>query len=884
MATDEDAINKAEYAQSLGIALQLALVNLLTLYGVKPSAVVGHSSGEIASAYVAGALTMREAIICSYMRGLSTKRLTRKGGMAAVGLGRASVLPFLLPGVELACENSPKSTTLSGDADVLEDVMAAIKEKSGDTFVRKLQVDTAYHSSHMEEVGSDFENMLAPYLSAKQTSLPVYSTVTGSLVPPEMRLDPLHWRQSLESPVLFDSAVRAMLGNLPSNAVLVEIGPHAALKGPLRQIIQANCSSTTPPAYISTLVRKEDSMRSLLTAVGQLYSSGCDVNFGQVNPEGPILTDLPLYSWDHSTEYWNESRISNAWRSREHPHHELLGSSYPATGGSSHVWRNLLRSLEIPWLRDHVIVNDVIFPCAGYIAMMGEAIRQVTGSVAYTLRNLAVKSALLLRDTDTLEIITTMRLTTLTDYTKSSWYEFSVSSFNGAVWVEHCIAQGKAAGSDVPESQVAQSSAFARTVPEKYLYQRMERVGLNFGSRFRLLRTISADTESSTARAEIKSGGDACEAEYAAHPTSIDALLQLSVVANSRGVSRHMGSLQVPSRIDHIYVNQADGELVAEAAARPDDTTGLVDITAVKPKGGNKVAIKLEKVKFLRLDTGDDDDSAKRHQQSVGRCTWRPDIEFCDVKGLLRPGEQSREIKVELEYVTTLCILQLLDVVDSGVLTPDDHLTKYVSWLQNERENMSQGKYKLVPQAIEWVNMDAKSRRLLLESHKATVDTLENSSASTLASLICYVAQPDNIMAMCSKEIHPLQILTEEGRLTEWYNNINQLLDASDFFALSAHAQPNMKILEIGAGTGGTTGHILNALQSENGTRMFAKYSFTDISSGFFADAQGRFKAWEGIEYTVLDITKDPISQGFTAGGYDIVLASNVSARGHLEL
>ena len=142
----KDIINKAEFAQPLSTALQVALVNLLAKCGVTPGAVIGHSSGEIAAAYTAGAITMAEAIICGYLRGLVAKRQTSTGGMAAVGMGRDAVSPYLIDGVQVACENSPKSVTISGDTDALEKTLEAIKAREPDVFLRRLHVDIAYHS------------------------------------------------------------------------------------------------------------------------------------------------------------------------------------------------------------------------------------------------------------------------------------------------------------------------------------------------------------------------------------------------------------------------------------------------------------------------------------------------------------------------------------------------------------------------------------------------------------------------------------------------------------------------------------------------------------------------------------------------------------------
>lgn len=110
---------------------------------------MGHSSGEIAAAYAAGALSARDAIIAAFYRGHVCKSAKKIGGMAAVGLGKEDVSPYLAPGVRVACENSNSSVTLSGDLDILEEVMSKIKEAKPDILVRKLQVEMAYHSSKL---------------------------------------------------------------------------------------------------------------------------------------------------------------------------------------------------------------------------------------------------------------------------------------------------------------------------------------------------------------------------------------------------------------------------------------------------------------------------------------------------------------------------------------------------------------------------------------------------------------------------------------------------------------------------------------------------------------------------------------------------------------
>ena len=139
-------ISKAEFSQPLSTAIQIALVNLLRSWGVIPAAAVGHSSGEIAAAYTTGSLTCREAILAAYFRGWVTRTKLADGAMAAVGLGADGVRSYLTKGVVIGCENSPNSTTVSGDRTALANVIATIQRESPDVFVRSLHVDNAYHS------------------------------------------------------------------------------------------------------------------------------------------------------------------------------------------------------------------------------------------------------------------------------------------------------------------------------------------------------------------------------------------------------------------------------------------------------------------------------------------------------------------------------------------------------------------------------------------------------------------------------------------------------------------------------------------------------------------------------------------------------------------
>ncbi|KAK5996429.1 Highly reducing polyketide synthase gloL [Cladobotryum mycophilum] len=867
---EEGEIAKAEFSQPLCTAVQAGLVNMLAKCGIKASSVVGHSSGEIGAAYAAGALTMAEAIVTAFYRGQTAKAQTSpKGVMAAVGLGLEAVSPFLVEGAVVACENSSKSVTLSGDKLAVAQTLEAIKAHDPAIFARKLHVDMAYHSHHMKEIGEVYEGLLKKHLAPKSAIIPFYSSVTGHLASYKSSFGPAYWRSNLESPVLFNTAVRALLKDLNQETLFLEVGPHSALQGPLRQIFQD--SGKKAPTYVPTLLRNNDSFVSLLSSVGRLYTHGLPIDFAVVNPAAPILIDLPTYPWDRNVEFWNESRVSEAWRLKKHPHHEILGSRLLESSDMEPSWRNRLRCANVPWLKDHKVKNDIIFPCAGYIATVGEAIRQMTGSVDFTLRNVVIKNAMMLQETEVLETITTAKPTRLTDSADSTWYDFSIMSYNGSAWIKHFVAQGRAGQEHPPPKPTIVKHP--RRLAADFWYERLRRLGLNYGPRFQGLKEISADTEDTKATAAIQNNPEP-GTRYAVHPTALDYCLQLFTVAMTRGIARGLETLSLPASIGSIYVSPGSSpNLTAEATARTSPKGAIMgDVIAMTET--NEVAVYLENGLFNPLEGGDEPDNMD--SVAAARLEWRPDIEFLNPGTLMRRTTDKREARVLLEQVTAICILQTLDRLQSLAL-PSGYLSKHVSWLQREKQRMLEGEWKeLVPEAEKWVSMDAKRLDPLMDLVFLQLDGLGDIDATGLAQMSRRVSTSQSVQDIFLEKLNPLQLLIEDNGLTSMYNFFRGLVNTDEFFSLCAHAQPNLRVLEIGGGTGGTTYDVLKALISKEGNRMYSQYMFTDISSGFFSAAQERFKDYSGMSYQALDITKDPAKQGFELGTYDLIVASNV--------
>ncbi|RDA95780.1 hypothetical protein CP533_5176 [Ophiocordyceps camponoti-saundersi (nom. inval.)] len=870
----EESIHKSEFAQPVSTALQIALVNLLGKCGGIPSAIIGHSSGEIAGAYAAGALTMTEAILVAFYRGLAMKKQTRKGGMAAIGLGRDHVLPYLVNGTIIACENSPQSVTIAGDEEALEHTVLAIQLKHPNALTKRLRVDMAYHSHHMYEVGEKYQKALEDHiLSDKKAFHPFYSSVTGKRVAGTIMFGPSYWRQNLQSPVLFSTAVTALLNDISNDVVFLEIGPHSALQGPLRQIFQAHHARSL--SYIPTLIRGANSTLSLLKAIGRLYTQGVMVNFSFVNPPAPILTDLPNYDWDHRLEFWYEGHASRALRQKKFPYHELLGSRCLESSDSEPSWRHTLYSSDLPWLKDHRIGIDIVYPAAAFVAMLGEVIRQLTGCTTYSLRKVVIKTALILHESEGIDIMTTARPSRLTDNANSSWYDVTVSSFNGTSWLQHCVGQAKG-GEEIVSTRISlPQDAYPRAVPEGPWYDRMSRVGMKYGPFFRGLRKISAHPRKLVASGRLRNDENDHDSIYAVHPIAIDLFFQLFGVAQANGVGRNFMSTIVPSYVNLICIRPGGPELVAEAAAEVEPGGSLKCDGSVLTEAGDEV-ISLKGGYFAKLES--QDEAGNLDTLAAARLVWQPDIDFVNPASLLRNLDvQDRGWKLLNEKVCALALLRSLDAFESTTV-PDNYLAKLASWLASERQRMAEGKWSLlVPEAQEWASQDAETRRPIFDSITESSKGIHGNLTLSFCHIFRNISDEKNIHDMCRGRVNPLQLLMEHDFLGLSYDlSARGNVDQKEFFSLYSHAQPTLKILEIGGGTGSTTMVILESLMSEDGARMYSEYTFTDISSAFFTPAKERFSQYTGLSYQVLDITKDPSEQGFQPGSYDLVIAANV--------
>ena len=303
---NESRLGVPEISQPICTVLQIALVDELRSWGVVPSKVVGHSSGEIAAAYTVGALSHYDALVTAYFRGVASARvrtIQNKGGMMAVGCSRDEAQKLMDETklqVTVACVNSPANVTLSGSAATLEALRAILGDRG--IFARRLQVDVAYHSPQMYLCSAEYYDSIARLWQPKaeqvvqEPAIIMVSSVTGTAIGCE-RLVPYYWLQNLISPVLFADALEQLVSPLEPNEakaidLLIEIGPHSALGGPTQQTLTSH--GIDEVVYQSVLTRGQSALDTSLSLAADLFELGVPIDVSAANGDFDchLLIDL----------------------------------------------------------------------------------------------------------------------------------------------------------------------------------------------------------------------------------------------------------------------------------------------------------------------------------------------------------------------------------------------------------------------------------------------------------------------------------------------------------------------------------------------------------------------------------------------------------------
>ena len=543
MLKDEKSseISKTEYAQPANFLIQYGITRLLETAGVVPGAIVGHSVGEVGSAYASGALTLEDALLVSYHRSRTQAKTAGTGSMLAIGLSEAMLTPYLdkFSGkIDVAAINGPSTITVSGDSVSIQALATDLTE--AEVFNRVLTVEVPYHSYLMDSITDELIESLESVSPAVPERL-LFSTVTGQQVN-DIAFDGQYWAHNVRQPVAFMEAMK----NLTEMgfSTFVEIGPHPVLSSSIR-----DCARTfgKDVRLVETLRRGTEKrpsrpeLEAIYAAVAGVYASGAHIDW-QIHAPTGNLTRLPNYPWQREL-HWLESTLGGIDRTKTTTA-PLLGYSKTA---ASTIWRNDLTHDSVAYLYDHVVTGTVVMPGAGYIEMMlelGHALHDEVSGI--DVRDISIASPLVLDRARSLEILTQYDPTTSEVQIRSSEC--------GQVQQHqlHVTAEvGRIDSNLVQLHDIDQLKAkFEQPSDATDLYGKLTTMGLQYGEAFQPIQDLYLSPESGEALARLSLREDLRNSEgYFLHPVLLDGCFQMLM-----GVLRDTGTMYLPTGFDSIRV------------------------------------------------------------------------------------------------------------------------------------------------------------------------------------------------------------------------------------------------------------------------------------------------------------------------------------------
>ncbi|KID86000.1 Beta-ketoacyl synthase [Metarhizium guizhouense ARSEF 977] len=909
----ESRINNAEISQPACTSIQLALVALLQSWGIAPSVVAGHSSGEIAAAFTAGLLSFQAAIAVAYFRGQAATQLAKtgaqKGAMLALGVEvdkAEELLGKTASGyATVAAINSPRSVTLSGDEAAIESIHKLADELG--IFARRLQVDVAYHSNYMTSVSTSYLASIEPFFSGNKVpdkgsisqGITFISSVSGAALD---AIDASYWVKNLLQPVMFADAVTDMLSGLTNGdhtgqldarslAVVIEIGPHSALQNPVKQTFEVlKNNKKAQLSYCPSLVRGAGAEKALLSLAKCLFTVGSSIKLCAINQlskhNAHVLTNLPAYSWNNLTRYLHKSRIVHDKLHPGQPYDSLLGWKSPHGVGSDHLFRQVLTLDQAPWVRDHNVGGQVIFPMTGFLSMAIEAARRVSPAMPSSIlvREFHIKHSLEIREEERVDISTKLRpaMTGSDSFSSTAW-EFEIASWTEQHgWTAHCHGQVETE----ERSMTADTPVFKSSLPLIHNKRLKETTAMHFYDEHVQGGTLYGPTFQATARSWEGPGWTVLENKLrevdlsrpcpygsliSVDPPTLDGFLQGFGPLLEAGAR---GSGQMPNFVRQLRMsNQIPTEeglrfTVVTQLVDQDTKTGTLRISVAVFARHRDSLMPVAEWKCVRLRSigsfdGGDDSAGLPLSCYIDLL---PSLDFANSDGIGKMIEIDPVDEEELSQrqktnraALTYMARALNETVGDELSRLPPHLSKFVTWATG----LVRGESGL---------LDDDQSLLLAEV----------ASFGAQGELVC--ALGEKLVSVLRGEVQPLEIMLKDGLLTRTYEDDRNNRRASRALARCArriadqNSQLQLRILEIGAGTGSATLPVLEELWPQgNGSQGCFSYMFTDISAGFFENASKKLANWsQYITYKKLDITQDPRQQGFKTQDYDLVIASNV--------
>ncbi len=876
LAADEEAslIDRTEHAQPAIFSIQVALTELWRRWGLRPDLIIGHSIGEAAAAWAAGALTLEQAALVIHHRSRLQAETAGSGTMLAVGLSATAVTHFLRgleDRVAIAAINSGDSVTLAGEHDALEQIAEALDRVGA--FQRRLSVEVPYHSPQMAPVAKHLASALSTLVPVP-ASVSMFSTASGTWVG-ERLLDGAYWASNVENPVRFKDGIHALVSR--GAAAFLQVGPHPVLSNALM-------SEAPDRPALASLRRNAPEHQTLLTAAARLYELGLSFDWAEINAGKRV--DLPSYPFQRQP-FWREDQRSEETRigAARHP---MIGRR---TMAPAPRWNPTIDTRRLPWVADHVLQGSVVFPGTGYVEMALAAGSELFGGLPGGLDDVRFEQAFFVqRDTrHALEL--------QVDPASKQWEVFGRGPENH--WIRHASGWLHRDRSSVP---VIDAAALRQSCPirldHQACYARFERLGFSYGDSFRGIRALHVGPRRAFAEIEVPASLSKVEA-YSFHPAVLDACLQLLA-----GAAPELHGLAVPVAIRRMRVH---GTLTRRIqcflqlhAGHGQDLVG--DLLAFDEEG--RLLIEMEDLtarctELSRPATVADFDPLLYSPRWVNApldgkhdASWIPRLDQLAAAGGKAPRWQVRRVDIgdgeaELEALATDYIVSALRnlgwqpaLADRFTATElgrslgvdpqhDALLARYLGFLVVDGVlGLEAGSYE-VRRDPGRPEPSATWRELYFRypASQAELRLLRRCGSHLADALAGKMSGVELIFVDGSSSLleHLYQHAPSVASAAAAVQSVIEALDAA-----RPVGRP-LRILEVGAGTGGLTAAMVRALPDRE-----VDYCFTDVSPLFLQRAKERFQDLPFLRFEIFDLEQPAQERGLAPGSFDVILGLDV--------
>ena len=888
-AEEGTQMHRTEIAQPAIFAMQVALAELWNFWGVKPAAVVGHSVGEVAAACVAGVLSLEEAARVIVLRARFMDDCARgEGTMLAIGLDEEATRALIARHdrtVTIAAFNGPRSLTIAGSRLSLE-AMAAELELDG-VFARFVQVDHPFHHPLMRPASEALEEALED-LNPQTETIPFFSTVTGRQCPGEA-CNAAHWGRSVRQPVQFALAVNALIDE--DIDVWLEIGAQPALVHAIQECLAAR----TGKAPVMSSARREREHESVLETAMNLHRSGVELKFGEMTPSRRLLS-LPTYAWDKSRWWnessdWRESRLGSGGRG-------LLDVRLPR---ATPTWIARLDGRQMVFLKDHKVENLVVFPASAFVEMVLEAGVQLFSGRPFVVEDFQIRKPLILPDP-----ASGLDLELSYDPEERT---FSIQSkfHSGASWSMHVVGSMRGERTEAGFASSAwkrKKAAGTEPVEVQDFYRHMSEMGLQYGDEFRPIRELSAGKGESAGRVSLSDAIINRANEYSLHPVLFDGALQI-FSAGAATLENHQTRLRLPVRFAKILFLRSPGASSLVRAAVQQCNNECVEGRLEMYDGGGKPCVLIDGFRAVNVSGARLSGAPGGSRNVLYHLAWertpagRPPSQEPISLDRLRQAAQDAldqviatrgrdELQNAMAAGDELAAAQLARGLRematlagaNGRFTADSlRVTEPMravferliaslakrGWLAKEGDD-----YRPTPSFASAADSAREFLRSFISSHSGHLSEALLCAANCAELGPILRGEKDAVQVLfAGSSAELLEQFYGEGLYTSHW--LAAIAAAVQEAARHLPEGRGLRILEVGAGTGGLTSHVLPLIE-----RDLHSYIFSDVSAVFFNGAMQKLAGFPGVEYKVLDLEKPGTEQGFEAGAFDFIIGTNV--------